>query len=152
MILLPLSHADRLAGIHPLFAPACAWLAAHARRTDLPDGRIPIQGEALFAIHDRGVLQPAEERRFESHLLHVDLQVPLDGPEGMEVVDAAGLPVLESIPDKDLRFHAEPAGPRSLLAVHPGSVAVFFPEDAHKPCCRITGPAPFRKLVVKVRL
>lgn len=152
MLLLPLGHAARLAPLHPLFAPACAWLTAHWRRMDLPSGRIPIEDERLFAIHDRGELQPAAERRFESHLLHADLQLPLDAPEAMEVADVAGLAVVEALPEKDLRFHAAPAGPATRLVVHPGEVAVFLPEDAHKPCCQVAGPGPFRKLVVKVRL
>ena len=37
------------------------------------------------------------------------------------------------------------------LSFAPGDFAVFFPEDAHKPCCRSGAPA-CRKLIVKVAL
>jgi YhcH/YjgK/YiaL family protein len=151
MLHFALADAARYAALHPLLPAAFAWIARHAGG-DLPAGRIPIDGERLFALHDRGELQPAAERRFESHLLHADLQLPLDGPEGMEVAPVRDLPVVEEHPERDLRFHAGPAGPATRLVVMPGECAVFLPEDAHKPCCRLAGPAAFRKLVLKVRL
>jgi YhcH/YjgK/YiaL family protein len=38
------------------------------------------------------------------------------------------------------------------LQLTPGSFALFYPEDAHKPNCAWDAPERVRKVVVKVRL
>lgn len=41
--------------------------------------------------------------------------------------------------------------PVSSIALHAGELAIFAPEDAHKPGCTLSEPAHVRKIVVKVR-
>ncbi len=69
----------------------------------------------------------------------------------MEWTPAHGLAVVQDFePDNDIRFHAEPAHLTRLLVLSE-HFTVFFPDDAHKPCCQAEGhPVPFRKIVFKV--
>ena len=50
----------------------------------------------------------------------------------------------------DVTFY-EKLVPDSNLVLLPGSFAVLYPEDVHRPCCAVErGPAPVTKVVVKV--
>ena len=67
-------------------------------------------------------------------------------------VPVAGLTIaLPFEPGVDVQFYHEPA--LTTVLVQPGWFAAFFPEDGHLPLLhRGHGPAPFRKLVFKVRI
>jgi YhcH/YjgK/YiaL family protein len=36
--------------------------------------------------------------------------------------------------------------------MRPGSFAILYPHDGHKPCCSWHAPASVKKVVVKIRL
>lgn len=151
MLLFPLADSGRHAGLHPLFPVAFSWLADPANRL-MADGRYAIRGEDLFVIAEGGTTHDPATRRFESHRRYIDIQVSLDGGEVMEWTPVAGLQVdLDFQPDGDIAFYRQPDRPVTRLAVLPGSAAVFFPSDAHKPVLHLGAtPTPFRKLVFKV--
>ncbi len=151
MIQDALANAGRYHALHPLFAPAFAWCADPTNLASV-DGRIPIRGEDLFVIVDSGATAPAADKRLESHRRYIDIQVNLTGPEVMEWCPVADLrPADDFAPDGDIRFYHQPAFTPTRLLVRPREFAVFWPEDAHKPCCNPDGgSARFRKLVFKV--
>ncbi len=66
MILTTLAELPRYASLHPLFAPAFAWLASDAHR-GLAPGRYPLRGEELFVNVDEGITRAPAACRFESH-------------------------------------------------------------------------------------
>ena len=72
----------------------------------------------------------------------------------MEWAPADGLPEFAAYSaEKDIRFHNEPNRPNARIALVPGEFAIFYPEDAHKPCCFLgAGPSGFRKAVFKVEV
>lgn len=136
------------------FASAIRWIAEHDA-AQLPAGRHAMDDDAMFIMVDAGELEPAERRRFEAHRRYIDLQLPLAGPECMAVCPLAnvrGRELQPYDPDTDLVFFGDPAIPATLLHVAPGQVAIFMPDDVHKPCILPSGAAStaFRKLVVKV--
>jgi YhcH/YjgK/YiaL family protein len=111
-----------------------------------------LDGEALFAIVDAGALEEPSARRFESHRRYLDIQC-VWSPERMQVTPLAGLTVADPFTtDGDLAFYQEPQRAVQDFCLAPRELAIFWPEDAHKPCCRVTGDGAFRKVVVKVRI
>lgn len=87
---------------------------------------------------------------FETHRLYIDVQCVLAGEEIIDVLPAAGLEVEKPYrPEKDVVIYKDP-GSAERLRLGPGSIAVFFPEDAHMPGQWIDGPVLVRKTVIKV--
>jgi biofilm protein TabA len=87
------------------------------------DGKHPIEGDDIFALLMSYDTEPESVRRFEAHRKYLDVQCILSGTEII-----------------------------SRLQLTPGTFAMFYPEDAHKPNCAWDDPQPVRKTVVKVRI
>ena len=150
MILTPLAEAGRYAAVLPGIGAALDWLNAWDPAT--PDGRHPIDGDRVFALVSSYDTGPSTEKRFETHLRHADVQFVAAGAERILFAPAAGLAVSEEyVEETDLTFYADPPVSTSLL-VESGGVAIFFPEDAHKPGCMAGARHSVRKVVVKIRL
>jgi YhcH/YjgK/YiaL family protein len=116
----------------------------------LPAGRQPIDGDAVFAIVQKARSKPASQGRFESHRKYVDVQYLVSGREMIGVAPVQGLRINEAYDEgTDLAFYESPADYRKL-EMKPGRFAVFFPDDGHMPNCEWDGPAEFVKVVVKV--
>lgn len=126
--------------------------AVHRRILALAPGetnRVELEGGA-FVIEQSYQSKPRPEGFFESHRKYVDLQLIVAGEELMEVADIARLRVSEPyVEERDLVKYADVAG-ASLLRMRPGDAALFFPSDGHMPSLQLHGPAPVRKVVVKI--
>ena len=150
MILTTLEEADRYAALVPGIDTALAWLRAFDPST--PDGRHPIDGDAVFVLVQSYETGPATEKRFEAHRRHLDVQFVLSGTERILHAPLDGLEVETPYDDaNDIVFFAEPGASSSLL-VREGGVALFWPGDAHKPGCMAGGRERVKKVVVKVRI
>lgn len=148
MILCPLSEFPRYRQLHPAF-PAVEAFLARPDLADLPEGRLELDGEALYVSSAPAALT-RPEAPLEAHRAYLDVQVVLAGTDtmGWSPLAACGEPSVPYDPAKDIVFFG--GAPQQRIAVRPGQVAVFFPEDAHAPLLGDGGPV--RKLVVKVRL
>lgn len=112
-------------------------------------GRVEL-ADGAFALEQAYAPKPRPEGFFESHRKYIDVQVIIEGEELMEVEDVSRLTVAEAYnPDRDFIKYADTAT-ASVLRMHPGDVAVFFPEDGHMPSLQWRGPGLVRKTVVKV--
>ncbi len=147
--------------VHPdHFGPALAYIdealrpgsAAHAKlfglqagqteQTDLPGG--------AFALSQAYLTKPRAEGKWETHRVHIDVQVVFLGEEFMEVADRSKLTVAEDLtPGRDVIFY-QPFDRGSVLRMVPGDVAIYFPHDGHCGSLAVTAPALVRKIVVKV--
>ncbi len=152
MLLDLVSHADHYLGLHPLFPTAFAWLADPTHR-HLATGKHPIRGDDLFVMLDEGTTSDPATRRFESHRTYLDIQVNLAGGERMDWIPTEFLTVEDDFAsDGDIAFYGEPAHRPTSLLVMPGSFAVFFPGEGHKPVLHPFGQVVgYRKAVFKVR-
>ena len=56
---------------------------------------------------------------------------------------------MEDCPEDDVYFFDAEG---DHFVVHAGQFAVFTPHDAHRPGVTVDGPAPIKKVVVKVAL
>jgi biofilm protein TabA len=103
------------------------------------------------------VIEQAYESRlradgfFESHRKFIDVQVVFEGEELMEVADIARMTVRQPYNGKRDLIIYEDSTEASVLRVHQGQAAVFFPVDVHMPTLRVRAvPVMVRKCVVKV--
>ncbi|HEX2203034.1 MAG TPA: YhcH/YjgK/YiaL family protein [Longimicrobium sp.] len=150
MIVTTLKEADRFAPLVPRMDEALAWLRAFDPA--LPDGRHAIDGDRLYALVSSYDTGPGTEKRFEAHRRNFDVQYVVSGVERILHTRAEGLSVEVPYDEaEDIVFFAEPKVSSSIL-MPAGSVALFWPGDAHKPGCMAGGRDPVRKVVVKVRL
>jgi len=131
--------------------PAFEFLEANAGKS-LPEGRVEIDGDRLFALVQTYPPKPVAEAEFEAHRRYADVQYIAAGAEMIGWAPTDGLEVTTPYDDaKDIGFYAQPAR-YTPAAVPAGSFAVFYPQDAHMPCCRLDSDEPVHKIVVKVAL
>ena len=92
---------------------------------------------------------PRNERRFEAHRRHFDVQVLLEGEEAIDVCPPPAPETLEAYDEgKDVLFTRTPR--RFVpLELAPGRFAVLYPQDLHRPGCRLDGACRVRKIVIK---
>ena len=151
MIYDSLKNAERYASISGNFAKAFAFL----KETDLASlaaGRHEIDGDRVYASVQEPTYKPWQEGKWEAHRRYADIQAVLTGEEvmGFAMLDtlAEEMPYDEK---KDCLILQGEGGQR--VRVRAGEMAVFFPQDAHKPNVSPTdGHESGRKIVVKVRL
>ena len=106
----------------------------------------------MFAVVVDVDLGEIQEVKPEAHRTYIDVQY---WPEAVTrfgvflLTDSSE--VLEARPDSDVWYYRAEED-ESFLTGRPGSFAVFFPEDVHRPDLRAAGPARIRKCVVKVNV
>lgn len=121
----------------------------HTDLRELPDGRTDIDGDRLYVMIQRPDLKPCADALPEAHDRYMDFQLVLEGGElmGYALRRELGDPV-KGDPDHDIFFYRQPDD-MTLLPVREGMFAVFYPEDAHAPCIRMTGCDTSVKAVFK---
>lgn len=145
MILCNIKDAWRYSALSPLMAKAIEWLENY-NQSEFVDGQIDLGGGMLVKCQSPALL-PREKSRLEVHRRFIDIQVPVKGVEimGWAPVDSLKHPLVAYDDAKDVAFYGDTSA--SLLHVHPGQMAIFFPEDAHAPNI---GIGNHRKIVVKI--
>jgi len=119
---------------------------------DLAKGKIPIDGEAMFASINTYATKSPEELSFEAHRKYIDVQIVLKGRERIDVTQRTDLPVRQAYAENtDVMFYDPPTNFTSLF-VEPGQFVVLYPHDAHRPNITADVPTEVRKLVVKIRV
>jgi biofilm protein TabA len=117
----------------------------------LPVGNYDIQGNDIYVQVIDLTTKPVEETRPEVHRKYIDVQFLCRGRERIGFADDTGRNVVaeDLLAGRDLLFY-ESMENESTLEMYPGSFAVFFPYDAHRPACHAGKPEPIRKIVIKV--
>jgi YhcH/YjgK/YiaL family protein len=150
LILTTLADSAPYEVLGPRIAAGLRWL--RSMDPAIPDGRHPIDGDDVFALVQTYDTVPGTEKRLETHVRHVDLQYVADGHERILHAPAAALTVETPYDEAgDIAFYADPPFASSLL-MRPGDLAIFHPDDAHKPGCMAGGRHTVKKVVVKVRI
>ena len=145
-----LKNASLYEGLSPGLRKAFEYLRAHDLRK-LGDGRHEIDADRVFVLMQSYTTKPEVEARLEIHRKYVDLQVILDG---REVIYWAPADALEAdgaySEERDVAFFK--GGAPGVVTLSAGTFAIFYPQDAHKPCCHWGAPSQVRKAVFKVRV
>lgn len=127
----------------------------HLQETDfrsLAAGSYELQGRDIYVqVNDTKTKEDASARP-EVHRQYVDVQFSLDGKEKMGfAVDSGDHAVAQDLlAEKDVLFY-EPLAEESFVEMTPGTFAIFFPEDIHRPNIRVGESAAIRKVIIKVR-
>lgn len=136
--------------LHPLFATVANYL----RSTDLKSltqGRVEIlpNGE-LFANVDVATGRNCPDALVEYHRKYIDIQIPLAVTEKMGWMPVEKVPAALTYSDERDAGLGK-AVPTSWITVTPGEFVIFFPQDAHAPCCAEEGIS-MPKVIFKVRV
>jgi YhcH/YjgK/YiaL family protein len=140
-----------------------AWLPAplkraveHLKQTDfiaLPAGNYDLQGKDIYVQVIDMTTKPFAETRAEVHRQYIDVQFLCRGREKIGVASETGNNAVaeDLLASRDLLFYSGMEN-ESTLTMTPGSFAVFFPSDVHRPGCAFEQPEAIRKVVIKVRV
>lgn len=142
--------AAAFAYLDEVFRPGSPAAQRLARVGEGETHRVELE-EGAFALEQAYRSKPRAEGFFESHRRFIDVQVVFEGTEQMEVLDVSRMdgPAPYDA-ERDLIKYTD-TGMASVLRLHAGDVAVFFPADVHMPgLAGEAGPRLVRKTVVKV--
>ncbi len=150
MIFGHIDHSD-FSHFHPLIQKALQYL----KNTDLAAMSV-----GQYSIHDEFVVQvidlktkPVAENSPEVHRNKIDLQFLQSGQEKIGISTDTGhnQPAGDYIPERDIQFY-ETSENEFFITMVPGSFAMFYPEDVHRPACIDGEASNIRKIVVKIEL
>ncbi|QIQ22231.1 YhcH/YjgK/YiaL family protein [Zophobihabitans entericus] len=117
-----------------------------------PPGTYEIDGKNIFVMVSETQTRLQSEAEPEYHQKYLDIQVILNGPEGMAF---SNLPphtevTINDLAEKDIAFVKTPADEK-LFEMQSGDFIIFYPGEVHKPLCAINNKiTPVRKAVIKV--
>lgn len=138
------------------FAEPIRAAIRYCRETDVSgmgESRTELRGgELIVQICDR-ITGKKEEKLPEVHRRYAELQFMAEGSEYMGFYpDKGDNKILEDcLEEKDTLYYQEnPLSEEVMLLMTPGTYAVFFPEDVHRPFCQAEAPARVKKIVIKI--
>ena len=147
MLVDQIRHGDAYACLHVGLAQAFAFLAS-APLAALAPGRHAITGDRVFALVQDYLTKPPDTGVWEAHRRYIDVQYVVSGTERLDYAPLDRLTVTQPYDEaKDVLLLA---GEGDRVTAAAGTFVVFFPHDAHMPGLALGGPAPVRKVVVKV--
>ena len=150
MIFDSLANHSLYARPGPRVAQGFTWLENFSPTSS--DGRYNIAGDELYAlVQSYDTVFPAE-KKFEAHRKFLDIQYAVRGRETIHFAPISALhPTTAYNVKKDCLHYVDPSfsTPRHF---EPGSFAIFFPQDGHKPGCFNGAFAHVKKVVIKVRV
>lgn len=150
MIVSDLNHIEHQLLITSDFTKALDFLRRRDIR-DLPDGRIEIDGERVFAIVQRYETIATGMPKFEYHRRYIDVQYIAEGEEVIGWAPAHRITITEPYDaDKDIAFGTVPGKQWTPVHLEAGQAAVLYPEDGHAPKLAVGTVSDVMKIVVKV--
>jgi YhcH/YjgK/YiaL family protein len=117
----------------------------------LPDGRVDIDGDRVFALVQRYETVRTEAPKYECHKKYIDVQFIVTGEEVIGWAPAERMSVTEAYDaGKDVCFGTIEAGTWTPVRLEAGQLMVLWPEDAHAPKGAARGLSRIMKIVIKV--
>jgi biofilm protein TabA len=152
MIASSLEHIERQLSLTDRLKKALDFLRGPGI-PDLPDGRVEIDGDNVYAVVQRYETTRKNNPKFEYHRKYIDVQFIASGVEVIGWTPAETITVTESYDrEKDIAFGDVGEKQWTPLLLHAGRAAVFYPEDGHAPKLAADMSMPVMKIVVKVLL
>lgn len=113
---------------------------------------IPLGDNGLFYRVMSYPTRGPEDGIIEAHDRYVDIQLSLDGTEGIDWFARSGLTAkMPYNAENDVVLFEAPAAETGTVRNCPGYFSVYFPEDAHRAQQRVGGTVEtVRKVVIKV--
>ena len=119
----------------------------------LEDGKFPVSGDDVYIVVNTYPTREHSESKYEIHHNYIDIQCLIAGEELIFCNEASRLEEDGAYnPANDKQNFKEQTGEVSIH-MKPGMAAIFYPNDAHKACCKLESePVQVRKLLIKVKL
>jgi YhcH/YjgK/YiaL family protein len=150
MIVSDLDHFDHQIAVTPGLQKAFAFLRS-SNIHSLPDGRVEIDGDRVFALVQRYETMMTDAPKFECHRKYIDVQFIVSGEEVIGWAPLSRMTITEAYDaGKDICFGTVATGKWTLVYLQAGELAVLWPEDGHAPKVAGGVSSPVMKLVVKV--
>jgi len=114
-------------------------------------GVYKIDGDDIFAQVVDATTREKDKVSPEVHKKYIDVQFSVEGKEKIGFArDTGNNEVLEDLlNEKDIKFYKNVESEIDLI-MKPGSFAVLFPNDVHRPACCHGEPCSIRKVIVKI--
>ena len=151
MIVTHLDNLNKQLAMNSKFKHALEFLRREGWRGH-PDGTIEIGGKNVYALLQTYATQVSESTvPFEGHHKYIDIQCVVEGKETIYWTPTQSLtPTIPYDDPKDIWFSHTPRNDATQVVLSSGTLAVFFPEDAHATRQAAGQPGHVRKLIVKV--
>lgn len=150
MIVTDLDHIDHQVSMTPSLRKALDFLRGRAMHA-LPDGRVDIDGDTVFALVQRYETMRTDAPKFEYHRKYVDVQFVASGEEVIGWAPSESMKITEAYDEKkDVCFGTVKKEKWTPVHLHAGQLMVLWPEDAHAPKLAAGEPLPVMKIVFKV--
>jgi YhcH/YjgK/YiaL family protein len=150
MVFDRITNARLYSNLGPRLKMALDALAAG----DIPKkaaGRYDLDGDNVYAIVQDYTTRTRAEGKWEAHRKYIDVQFTAKGVELMGYANLNDLKITETYQEKDDYLLAEGEG--SFITLGEGMFTILYPQDAHMPGQAVaSGPAPVKKVVVKVKV
>lgn len=120
-----------------------------AETEDLAEGKYELLGNDLFAMIQVYETKAKKQGKYEAHKAYIDIQYMLHGQERMYVANVERLRLIEDrTPVEDVMLFEQTEEDMDIL-VRVGCFALFYPQDAHLPCCMEQTGKQVKKIVFK---
>ncbi len=149
MIVDRLQNAERYSGLGERIAAGLEYLA-ETDFADMPEGKVEIRGDEIFAMIQRYETKLREAAKWEAHRNYIDIQCVVEGCELIGTGNVAGMQVTEEYSTESDVLFLEGLG--EFVPMTKGEFTVLYPEDAHMPGIANGEPGPVTKVVVKVKV
>jgi YhcH/YjgK/YiaL family protein len=146
MILDHINNSASCESLHSLFPAAFEHFRELAARAELPEGRIELDGDRLYALVVDGYGKTKGGARTETHRRYIDIQFTAAGSDLIGWMPAGDCREPQGYDEaKDVEFYKDI--PEQWIPVPAGQFAIFLPHDAHAP---MAGDGAVKKIVIKV--
>lgn len=149
MIIDTLQQAHLYQNLGERFIKAFDYL----RSTDfstVAKGKYEIDGDRVFAIVNEYDTVDASGEQMEAHRRHIDVQYVAAGAE-LIGHGFLGTQTPSKAYDAEADYLLFGEAPAFFSRLDQGMFAIFFPTDLHMPNISISGPAPVKKVVIKIK-
>jgi len=153
MILGNVQHLDLVPYLPKKMQMAIEYVKSNIN-ANTPVGRYEIDGSDIFVLISEGPSRHIDSALPEFHHKYIDIQIVLNGQEGMAV---STLPphtevTEDKLADSDIAFIKTPTE-ETVFVMQANDFVIFYPKEVHKPLCAVNGEiATIRKAVIKVAL
>lgn len=150
MIFDNISNIGLYSNVSPLIAKALK-ISAETDFEKIQDGKYEVDSDKLFYLVQRYKTRPVYEK-IEAHKKYIDLQLQVRGEEQIGYAGTKGLKIQVPFDEtKDVMFFDPPKN-ITFLKMRDGDFAIFWPSDAHMPCCQIDKAEDVLKVVFKIKV
>lgn len=119
--------------------------------TKLKVGKYVVTTDFYYTVQEY-VAFNENEAQYESHRKYIDIQWVYEGEEMLYVTDNSGLSPSDYYDEENDIIHYYDTNNMSAFILKPGSCAILYPKDAHKPSNFMGNNSVVKKVVGKLKI